>query len=155
MSGGIVCAPACSKIWTLSVKPPTGRLKPLTVRPALIVAACSFAVVASRACLKPTAITRSRSHAATATVPPVRKVISPLDKQLALLPGHFTPLLQDQLAHLGVWMPFAKAADLLATFAHTSVSESTAQRLTEAMGLAYETVPVAEVERIERDWPEV
>jgi hypothetical protein len=52
-------------------------------------------------------------------------------------------------------MPFAKAADLLATFTHTSASESTAQRLTEAIGLAYETVQVAEVERIERDWPEV
>ena len=52
-------------------------------------------------------------------------------------------------------MPFAKAADVLATFAHTSVSESTAQRLTETIGLAYETVQVAEVERIERDWPEV
>jgi len=52
-------------------------------------------------------------------------------------------------------MPFAKAADLFATFTHTSVSESTAQRLTEAIGLAYEMVQVAEVERIERDWPEV
>jgi hypothetical protein len=74
---------------------------------------------------------------------------------LALLPGRLTPLLQDQLAHLGVWMPFAKAADLLASFTHTSVSESTAQRLTEAIGLAYEAVQLAEVERIERDWPEV
>ena len=52
-------------------------------------------------------------------------------------------------------MPFAKAADLLASFTHTSVSESTAQRLTEAIGLAYEAVQLAEVERIERDWPEV
>src|SRR6476646_1760132 len=92
---------------------------------------------------------------ATATVPAVRRVFFPLDKQLALLPGRLTPLLQDQLAHLGVWMPFAKAADLLASFTHTSVSESTAQRLTEAIGLAYEAVQLAEVERIERDWPAV
>jgi hypothetical protein len=52
-------------------------------------------------------------------------------------------------------MPFAKAVDLLATFTQTSASESTAQRLTEAIGLAYEAVQVTEVERIERDWPEV
>ena len=52
-------------------------------------------------------------------------------------------------------MPFAKAADVLARFTHTSVSESTAQRLTETIGLAYEAVQVAEVERIERDWPVV
>ncbi len=52
-------------------------------------------------------------------------------------------------------MPFAKATRLLTTFTHTSVSESTAQRLTEAIGLAYEAVQLAEVERIERDWPAV
>lgn len=52
-------------------------------------------------------------------------------------------------------MPFAKAATLLATFTHTQVSESSAQRLTESIGLAYEAVQLAEVERIERDWPHV
>jgi hypothetical protein len=71
---------------------------------------------------------------------------------LALLPGHLTPLLQDQLAHLGAWMPFAKAARLLHCFTHTQVSEATAQRHTEAVGLAHEALQLAEVERIERDW---
>ena len=52
-------------------------------------------------------------------------------------------------------MPFAQAAALLTSFTHVSVSESTAQRLTETIGLAYEAVQLAEVERIERDWPEV
>jgi hypothetical protein len=52
-------------------------------------------------------------------------------------------------------MPFAKAAGMLARFTHTSVSESSAQRLTEAVGIAYEAVQLAEVERIERDWPAV
>src|SRR5439155_1367170 len=79
---------------------------------------------------KPTVATSSPSHAATATVPTVRRVFFPLDKQLALLPGHLTPLLQDQLTHLGVWMPFTQAAGMLARFTHTSVSESSAQRLT-------------------------
>lgn len=52
-------------------------------------------------------------------------------------------------------MPFGQAARLLASFTHTRVSESTAQRQTEAIGSAYETVQLAEVERIECDWPEV
>lgn len=52
-------------------------------------------------------------------------------------------------------MPFAKAAALLATFTHTQVSESSAQRLTESVGLAYEAVQLAEVERIEQEWPAV
>jgi hypothetical protein len=52
-------------------------------------------------------------------------------------------------------MPFAQAAALLATFTDTQVSESSAQRLTESVGLAYEAVQLAEVERIEREWPEV
>ena len=90
-----------------------------------------------------------------ATVPPARRGIFPLDKALALLPGRLTPLLQDHLAHLGAWMPFAKAATLLTSFTHTRVSASTAQRQTEAVGIAYEAVQLAEVERIERDWPEV
>jgi hypothetical protein len=74
---------------------------------------------------------------------------------LALLPGQLTPLLQDHLAHLGTWMPFAHAARMLTQFTQVSVSESTAQRSTEAIGLAYQVIQLAEVERIERDWPEV
>lgn len=52
-------------------------------------------------------------------------------------------------------MPFAKAAALLEGFTHTQVSESSAQRHTQAIGLAYEAVQLADVERIERDWPEM
>ena len=84
-----------------------------------------------------------------------KRVFSPLDEELALLLGQLTPLLQDHLAHLGSWMPFAHAAQLLGRFAQVSVSESTAQRLTEAVGIAYEAVQLAEIERIERDWPAV
>jgi len=90
-----------------------------------------------------------------ATARTVAKVFFPLDNELALLPGRLTPLLQDHLAHLGAWMPFAKAAALLECFTHTQVSESSAQRLTEAIGIAYEAVQLVEVERIEQEWPEV
>jgi len=90
-----------------------------------------------------------------ASAQPVKRGFSPLDEELALLPGQLTPLLQDHLAHLGTWMPFAHAAQMLSCFTQVSVSESTAQRLTEAIGLAYEAVQLTEVERIERDWPAV
>jgi hypothetical protein len=89
------------------------------------------------------------------TVRTAVKDFFPLDSQLALLPGRLTPLLQDHLAHLGAWMPFARAAALLECFTHTKVSESTAQRHTETVGMAYEAVQLAEVEQIEQDWPEV
>jgi len=44
---------------------------------------------------------------------------------------------------------------MLERFTQSSVSESSAQRHTEAIGMAYEAVQLAEVERIEQDWPEV
>jgi hypothetical protein len=52
-------------------------------------------------------------------------------------------------------MPFAKAAAMLARFTQVRISEASAQRHTQAIGLAYEAVQLAEVERIERDWPPV
>src|SRR5690349_10994331 len=85
----------------------------------------------------------------------VAKAFSPLDNELALLPGRLTPLLQDHLAHLGTWMPFTKATRLLKCLTHTQVSESSAQRYTETIWIAYEAVQLAEVERSERDWPQV
>ena len=45
-------------------------------------------------------------------------------------------------------MPFAKAADMFERFTQVSVSESTAQRHTEAIGMAYEAVQLAEVEQL-------
>ena len=44
---------------------------------------------------------------------------------------------------------------MLARFTQVSVSKSTAQRHTQAVGLAYEAVQLAEVERIEQEWPDV
>lgn len=72
-----------------------------------------------------------------------------------MLPGRLTPLLQEHLAHLGTWMPFAKAADMLERFTQVAVSESTAQRHTEAIGMAYQAVQLTESERIEQEWPAV
>jgi len=156
MSAGIASGLACSKIWPSAAPPLPGKLLALvTLRPAQTVVERLCAAGSSRVISKPTATTTSRLRAATAIVRSARPVIFPLDKQLALLPGLLTPLLQDHLAHLSAWMPFGKAAALLECFTQTRVSESTAQLHTEAVGLAYEAVQLAEVERIERDWPEV
>src|SRR5260370_40493948 len=79
----------------------------------------------------------------------------PLDVELALLPGGLTPQLQEQLAHLGTWMPFAPAAQMLTRFTQVQVSEATARRLTEVVGRAYVAVPAAEVERLCDELPPV
>jgi hypothetical protein len=70
-----------------------------------------------------------------------------------LLPGALTPSLQEDLVHLGVWMPFGKAAEQLRRFRQTDVSRPTAERVTEAAGAAYVAWQTAEVVRIERELP--
>jgi hypothetical protein len=78
----------------------------------------------------------------------------PLDDELELLSGALTPSLQEELVHLGSWMPFDKAAQQLRRFRHTDVSRPTAERVTEAAGAAYVAFQTAEVARLERALPE-
>lgn len=77
----------------------------------------------------------------------------PLDDELELLPGALTPSLQEDLVHLGTWLPFDKAAQQLRRFRQTDVSRPTAERVTEAAGAAYVAVQTAEVAQIERELP--
>jgi hypothetical protein len=88
------------------------------------------------------------------SVRPVAPGFSPLDEELALLPGSLTPRLQEALVRLSVQQPsFAKASAELAFFTGTTVHADTARRRTEAAGavlLAYES---AEAERILREHP--
>lgn len=79
----------------------------------------------------------------------------PLDEELGLLPGALTPQLQDQLTHLGTWMPFAPAAALLARFSGVVVSPATARRLTEVVGRAAEAAWAAETDQLVEDLPPV
>jgi hypothetical protein len=74
----------------------------------------------------------------------------PLDDELALLPGTLTPRLQASLVRLGSWMPFAHAARELGWLTRAVVSESVAERLTEAAGAAHVAEQTAAVERLER-----
>jgi hypothetical protein len=84
----------------------------------------------------------------------VERVFSPLDEELELLPGCLTPNLQEDLVHLGTWMPFCKAVKELHYFRQTNISKSTTRRVTEAAGAAYVLVQNAEKVRIERELPE-
>ncbi|MGE5603591.1 MAG: ISKra4 family transposase [Nitrososphaerales archaeon] len=81
------------------------------------------------------------------------QAFSPLDEELALLPGALTPSLQEDLVRLGAWMPFGRAAQELQHFRGVDVSRATAERLTEAAGAAYVAVQTAEVARIEKELP--
>lgn len=88
-----------------------------------------------------------------AFVPPVRRGFFPLDQELALLPGHLTPQLQEHLTHLGSWIPFEKAAALLQRLTGGTASEPTARRQTLAAGAAYVAVQTAEAEQIAATFP--
>ncbi len=78
---------------------------------------------------------------------------SPLDEELALLPGALTPGLQETLVRLGTALPFARAARLFTHCRHTTVSESTARRLTERAGATYAAVQDAEAVALARTLP--
>ncbi len=78
---------------------------------------------------------------------------SPLDDELALWPGAFSPTLVQGAVRLGTWVPFERLPELLRHFTGAQLSASTIQRLTETAGAAYEAVQTAEVVRLERDCP--
>jgi hypothetical protein len=54
---------------------------------------------------------------------------------------------------LGTWLPFLPAAWMLAHFTQVRVGGTTARRLTEQAGAAYEAVQTAAVEQLERELP--
>jgi hypothetical protein len=65
---------------------------------------------------------------------------SPLDEELGLLPASLTPLQQEHLVHLALWVSFPKAIKLRSLLMGVQVSEATARRQTEGAGAAYEAV---------------
>ena len=83
----------------------------------------------------------------------VRRGFFPLDEELQLLAGHYTPTVYEDLTRLATWMPFARAVKEVAYFRRTSVTEATVRRQTEAAGAAYVAVQQQAVERLERETP--
>jgi hypothetical protein len=67
----------------------------------------------------------------------VVRVFFPLDEELELLPGALTPTLHEWLVRLGAWMPFKRAAGMIASFTAVEVSEAGGRRKTEAAGAVY------------------
>lgn len=84
------------------------------------------------------------------SVPPARRAFSPLDEELELLPGPFTPSLVESIVRLGTWMPFEPVTEEIAYFCKVDLSEATARRKTEAAGQAYVAVQAAQVAAIAR-----
>jgi hypothetical protein len=87
---------------------------------------------------------------------PARRVAPgffPLDEELELLPGSLSPWVYESLARLGTWMPFGRAAELLAALTGVCVSDDVARSRTEAAGAAQVALQTAEVERLEREAP--
>jgi len=83
----------------------------------------------------------------------VRRGFFPLDEELQLLAGQYTPTLYEGMTRLATWMPFERAVKEVGYFRHTHVTEATVRRQTEAAGAAYVVVQEQEVARLERDAP--
>jgi hypothetical protein len=77
----------------------------------------------------------------------------PLDEELELLPGRLSPWLYENLTRLGTWIPFPRAAEMLAVFTGVVVSDDVARDRTETAGAAQVTLQTAAVERLEREAP--
>lgn len=74
----------------------------------------------------------------------VGRVFSPLDEELALLPGILAPRQQGHLVQLGSWMPFRHASRILEDLLGVSVSPETARRLCETVGKQVEDQQTAQ-----------
>lgn len=86
---------------------------------------------------------------------PVGPGFSPLDDQLALLPGQFSPFLVQCIVRLGILMPFEQVPELLAFLTGVHVAPETVRRLTEEAGAAQVTVEMNHLEQLERELPAV
>jgi hypothetical protein len=87
------------------------------------------------------------------SAPSVKRGFFPLDEELQLLVGHFTPSVCEGMTRLGTWMPFKRAVKEMKYFWQVSVTEPTVRRTTEGAGAAYVAVQTAEVEQLERTLP--
>jgi hypothetical protein len=79
---------------------------------------------------------------------------SPLDEELDLGNTGLTPQAEEGLVRLSTWLPFGRAAELLAALTGVQVSRGRARRRTQAAGVAYEAVQTEEADAIRRTLPE-
>lgn len=88
-----------------------------------------------------------------ASARPAGRGFSPLDEELGLSSAGLTPHALEGLARLASWLPFRRAAEVLAALTGVQVSEATVRRWTEASGAAAEAVQTAHAEQIRQDLP--
>jgi hypothetical protein len=72
---------------------------------------------------------------------------------LALLPGAWTPSVQEDAVRLATWMPFERAAEALAHHRKLTVDETTVRRRTQAAGAAYVAAQAAQAAALRREAP--
>ena len=75
----------------------------------------------------------------------------PLDEELGLLSGPLAPSLVEDLALLGSWMPFGRAAKNVGHFRKIEVSEATGRRVAEKSGQAYVEMQTEQAKRLEAE----
>src|SRR3989304_4080701 len=85
--------------------------------------------------------------------PAVVRGFFPLDEELELVAGQFTPSVSEGLTRLATWMPFERARKEVGYFLHVTMTEGTIRRQAEAAGAAYVAVQEQEVARLEREAP--
>lgn len=85
----------------------------------------------------------------------VATAFSPLDEELGLLPGSYTPQIQEAMTRLGAKMPYEQARDEIDRFCHSLVSEPTLRRQTMENGRVSEALAKEESEWVEKEVPEV
>jgi hypothetical protein len=74
----------------------------------------------------------------------------PLDEELGLLGGSYTPSLQEAMTRLGAKLPYEQAREEINQFCHTLVSEPTIRRQTTGNGRAGEAMAKAETRQVEK-----
>ena len=82
-------------------------------------------------------------------VPCVRQGFFPLDEELGLVAGHFTPSVYEDITRLATWMPFSQAVKEAGHYLHITLSEATVRRQSEAAGAAYVAIQTRAVETLE------
>jgi hypothetical protein len=87
------------------------------------------------------------------TVLPAGQVFFPLDQELGLLPGQYTPHLVEGLVRLSAWMPFGQAVKTLFALLRVQASKASAVRATEGAGAAYVALQDAAVAQLEQQAP--
>jgi hypothetical protein len=83
----------------------------------------------------------------------VGRVFFPLDQELALLPGDYTPTLVEDMVRLGARIEFGPAAAEIGRLKKVHVSKPTVRRDTEKAGDAYVVVQTEQLAALEKELP--